>query len=105
MQRRKTETPSFDILPILYAHGMVQEPVGRRVHCPYHLDNRPSAVINEEHTLFFCHVCGIGGDAIALIRERNGLSYQAALDEASELSESVHQPVRRKTGRRRGLFG
>ena len=105
MDRRSKNDTAYDVVPILYDHGMIEEPVGRKVHCPYHPDAIASASINEDQTLFYCHVCGIGGDAIALIRSHDGADYPTAVNKAQELSSSVHQPVRRTTGRRRGLFG
>ena len=105
MDRRRGDSVKFDVVPVLYHYGMVQEPIGRKVYCPFHSDTHPSASIDDNQVLFYCHVCGIGGDAVAIIRERDGADYQTAVSKAEELSTSVHQPVRRTTKRRRGLFG
>lgn len=105
MDRRRQTSETYDILPILYAYGMEREPIGRRAWCPFHADSTPSASVDLDKQLFYCHVCGIGGDAITLIRERSGADYPTALAKAQELSQGMPQPVRRTTKRRRGLFG
>jgi DNA primase len=106
MDRRKpNDTPTFDLLPILYEHGMQHEPRGQSCWCPYHPDDNPSASINYERTLFACHACGMSGDAIKLLRDHEQLDFKAALSRAEELSQGSRRPVRKASGRRRGLFG
>ena len=55
-------------------------PVGwRPVKCPFHEDRTASASVNLNLGGFRCHACGIHGDAIKLIQEREGLSFRDAV--------------------------
>jgi len=58
----------------------VQPGRNRRSRCPVHHGNNPSALsFDDEHGVWFCHRCGIGGDAITLVREAYGLDFRDAV--------------------------
>lgn len=45
------------------------------VKCVLHGDSHASATVNLDTGLFYCHVCNLGGDAITLIMQAEGLNY------------------------------
>lgn len=50
----------------------------QRFKCPIHGDKSASASVNRGRGLWNCHGCGLGGDAITLIMEVDGLSQREA---------------------------
>lgn len=72
--------------------------------CPFHGDEMASASISRQLNAFNCFACGVKGDLVKLIREREGLTYSAAKRLAEEVSSgsdtNVSDPVQRKSGRR-----
>ena len=56
--------------------------VGREfvTHCPWHDDTNPSLTINDDKSMCFCHVCRNGGDMIAYVQQKQGLSFRDAVD-------------------------
>jgi len=58
---------------------------GRAVgRCPFHQEKTPSFSVNRERQIFYCFGCGKGGDAIAFLREYEGLSFMEALRQLAE---------------------
>lgn len=58
---------------------------GRAVgRCPFHQEKTPSFSVNRERQIFYCFGCGKGGDAIAFLREHEGLSFVEALRQLAE---------------------
>lgn len=89
---RFEKAPDIPILPILeYLTGAPADllgstPWGRKMRCPFHTDNHPSAAINHQGTAFKCMSCDRAGDAIKLLREEEGLDFPDALRIAQELT-------------------
>ena len=48
-------------------------------HCPWHADAHPSLQVNPDKQRYYCHPCGLSGDAIDWLREFLGLSWREAL--------------------------
>ena len=48
------------------------------VKCPFHEDRTASASVNLNLGGFRCHACGMSGDALKLIAEKEGLSRRDA---------------------------
>lgn len=46
----------------------------KKVHCPFHKDDNPSASINSDKNRFNCFTCGVRGDIIDVVRQREGIS-------------------------------
>lgn len=79
----------------------------RSMRCPFHGDDRtPSASIHFENDLFHCFTCGIGGDSIGLIMQREGLSFGDAVEFAERVFGGEYSKVRGVNGRksRRRVF-
>jgi hypothetical protein len=47
--------------------------------CPFHSDRSPSLSIDVEKALWFCHGCGVGGDAFTYVELRYGLDFASAV--------------------------
>jgi len=61
--------------------------VNRTMHCPFpdHDDAKPSFSVNRETGAWICFgCCRKGGDAIALVRQLDGLSFQDAVARVAE---------------------
>ena len=77
----------LDIRPVLEYYGVTNPPHGpgwRPVRCPFHDDKTASAGSNGKG--FKCQACGVKGDAISLIREREDLDYQDSVRKYEEIS-------------------
>lgn len=96
----KRKIPEVDIIALWESYG--GELVGpdrngeRKAKCalPDHDDNSPSASVNEDEGLWNCYVCGKGGDAIALVREVNGLGFADAISFLEEFAGRGNAAVR-----------
>ncbi len=52
----------------------------RRSRCPVHRGENPTALsFDDDRGVWFCHRCGIGGDAIRLVREACGIGFREAV--------------------------
>lgn len=79
----------------------VQEHGWRSVRCPFHPDRTASARVNLEKGGFICLACGVHGDAIGLIKDREGLGYLGAVEFAKGLGVHVeHRSSSREEPRR-----
>lgn len=47
--------------------------------CPFHNEKTPSFVISSEKQIWHCFGCGRGGDAMAFVMEKEGLSFPEAI--------------------------
>lgn len=47
--------------------------------CPLHQDSHPSLSLNAEQGVWYCFVCGVGGDSIKLTMEAKGLGFVDAV--------------------------
>lgn len=70
------------ILCIADALGL-GEPVPRgheyAVLCPFHDDHDPSMQLNPDEGLWYCFVCGEGGDGIQLVMQALGVCFPDAV--------------------------
>lgn len=98
----------FPIHPVLVSLGM--DPTtyrmtrGRsKILCPFHDESRPSAVVDWERQRFRCFACGVNGDAVDLLQEREGLSRAQARDRAEAIA-GIGNVVVPESGGDRGGF-
>ena len=91
MRVKKSETTThLQIGSVLIHYGATRLPGGygwRSMRCPFpeHNDSNASARVNLEAGGFVCLACGISGDAIKIIRDREGLSFAEATDFARQV--------------------
>lgn len=58
----------------------------QQVRCVFHDDRHASASVNLDEGVFNCFTCGIGGDAIELIKIQEGVGFGEAKRLAEELA-------------------
>ena len=51
------------------------------VPCPLHHDHTPSLQLNAVKQVWYCHPCGIGGDALHLLMRVRGIEFAEAVRE------------------------
>lgn len=85
--------------------GEVRDGYSRAVKCCFHDDTRRSAVMStdgEKAGLYFCHTCGIGGDAYSLLMWREGIDFRVAFDRAADIAKRSGIDLSQKDKRRDG---
>src|SRR5207247_1808764 len=58
--------------------------------CPFHSEKTPSFSVNVDKGLFYCHGCGVGGDAITFIEKIEGVDFKTA---AKQLGVETYRPT------------
>lgn len=75
--------------------------------CPFHDDHTPSLSINIEMAAYFCHACGVGGDAVDFFAKRRNLSDTDAIAELRKLlsipSSGLRQAARGAASRNKNI--
>jgi DNA primase len=99
-----SDEPTLTLASVLIHYGANRLPGGygwQSMRCPFpeHDDSNASARVNLEAGGFICLACGISGDAIKIIKSREGTNYAGAVKFAgevlgasvTEVSSSVHR--------------
>ncbi|ASR77202.1 DNA primase [Mycobacterium phage MyraDee] len=75
--------------------------------CPFHGDSNKSASVSFKNDAFRCFACPVKGDAIAIIRLQEEVTFAEALRITEELSPGSHRAVPAKHGGKssRRVFG
>lgn len=78
---------SAPISKIIEESGARLKKVGREfvTTCVWHQDSNPSLTINDDKGFCFCHVCREGGDAIAYLKQKDGLNFPDAAQLAADI--------------------
>lgn len=87
--------------------GEVREGYSKPVRCCFHNDTRRSAVMStdgEKAGLYFCHTCGIGGDAYSLLMWREGINFRVAFDRAADIAKRAGFDLSQKDKRGDGVL-
>jgi len=87
--------------------GEVREGYSKPVRCCFHNDTRRSAVMStdgEKAGLYFCHTCGIGGDAYSLLMWKEGVDFRVAFDRAADIAKRFGYDISQKDKRGDGLL-
>lgn len=78
------------IIPVLLSYGWEDRRWGygewQNTRCPFHPDTHASGRLNEQEGVFKCMACGITGNAVKLIQEHEGVTYDEAKRKARELT-------------------
>ena len=96
-----------DRLPIEMVATNLLGPASRRQGnrlfwpCPFHEDHHPSFDVNLTKKVWYCRVCGIGGDAAELVKRVNGCDFPAAVKFLADLSGVVPSSTRKCARSRR----
>jgi DNA primase len=70
-----------DIVAIVGQYTQLRR-VGRRFQglCPFHGERSPSFSVNAEEGLYYCFGCGVRGDVITFVREKEQLDFVGAVE-------------------------
>jgi DNA primase len=72
---------AVDIVEVISAHTDLRRQGGRWVGlCPFHEERTPSFSVDAQEKLYHCFGCGVGGDAIKFVEEKEGLGFAEAVE-------------------------
>ncbi len=70
-----------DIVEVVSAHTDLRRQGARWVGlCPFHEERTPSFSVDAQEKLYHCFGCGVGGDTIKFVQEKEGLGFAEAVD-------------------------
>ena len=98
-----------DIVEVISAHTDLRRSGTRYTGlCPFHDERSPSFSVDPAEKLYHCFGCGVGGDVIKFVEEKEGLPFPDAVEALAdrygvELEREAEDPraeeLRRKRGR------
>jgi DNA primase len=72
---------AVDIVEVINAHTDLKRQGARMVGlCPFHEERTPSFSVDPQEKLYHCFGCGVGGDAIKFVEEKDGLGFVEAIE-------------------------
>jgi DNA primase len=98
-----------DIVEVVSAHTDLRRQGARWVGlCPFHEERTPSFSVDPQEKLYHCFGCGVGGDTIKFVEEKEGLSFTDAVEllaerygiELEREEEDPQEEARRKQRRK-----
>jgi DNA primase len=70
-----------DIVEVISAHTDLRRQGSRWVGlCPFHEERTPSFSVDAQEKLYHCFGCGVGGDVIKFVEEKEGLGFTEAVE-------------------------
>jgi DNA primase len=70
-----------DIVEVVSAHTDLRRQGARWVGlCPFHEERTPSFSVDPQEKLYHCFGCGVGGDTIKFVQEKEGLGFAEAIE-------------------------
>lgn len=70
-----------DIVEVISAHTDLRRQGARYVGlCPFHEERTPSFSVEPQEKLYHCFGCGVGGDVIKFVEEKDGLNFAEAVE-------------------------
>ncbi len=100
-----------DIVEVVSAHTDLRRQGVRWVGlCPFHEERTPSFSVDAQEKLYHCFGCGVGGDTIKFVEEKEGLGFAEAVElladrygvELQREKEDPRAEARRQQRRRLG---
>ncbi len=78
--------------------------------CPFHDERSPSFSVDPQEKLYHCFGCGVGGDVIRFVEEREGLSFADAVESLAdrygvELEREQEDPRAEEQRKQRARLG
>ncbi len=74
-----------DIVEVISAHTDLRRQGARWVGlCPFHEERTPSFSVDAQEKLYHCFGCGVGGDTIKFVEEKEGLAFAEAVELLAE---------------------
>src|ERR1700712_377068 len=72
---------AVDIVEVISAHTDLRRSGVRMVGlCPFHDERTPSFSVDPQDKLYHCFGCGVGGDVIKFVEEKDGLGFAEAVE-------------------------
>jgi DNA primase len=76
---------AVDIVEVISAHADLRRQGTRWVGlCPFHEERTPSFSVDAQEKLYHCFGCGVGGDTIKFVEEKEGLGFAEAVELLAE---------------------
>jgi DNA primase len=76
---------AVDIVEVISAHTDLRRQGMRWVGlCPFHEERTPSFSVDAQEKLYHCFGCGVGGDTIKFVEEKEGLGFAEAVELLAE---------------------
>ncbi|MFN8159793.1 MAG: DNA primase [Solirubrobacterales bacterium] len=100
-----------DIAEVVGAHTDLRRQGGRLVGlCPFHEERTPSFSVDPQEKLYHCFGCGVGGDVIRFVEEKEGIGFGEAVELLAdrygvELERDREDPRAEERRRRRERIG
>ena len=70
-----------DIVEVISAHTDLRRQGSRMVGlCPFHEERTPSFSVEPTEKLYHCFGCGVGGDVIKFVEEKEGVGFGEAVE-------------------------
>ncbi len=70
-----------DIVEVVSTHTDLRRQGARMVGlCPFHEERTPSFSVDPQEKLYHCFGCGVGGDVIKFVEEKDGLGFAEAVE-------------------------
>jgi DNA primase len=70
-----------DVVEVISAHTDLRRQGARYVGlCPFHDERTPSFSVEPTEKLYHCFGCGVGGDVIKFVEEKDGLNFAEAVE-------------------------
>jgi DNA primase len=70
-----------DIVEVVSAHTDLRRQGARWVGlCPFHEERTPSFSVDAQERLYHCFGCGVGGDTIKFVEEKEGIGFAEAVE-------------------------
>jgi DNA primase len=70
-----------DVIEVISAHTDLRRQGARYVGlCPFHEERTPSFSVEPQEKLYHCFGCGVGGDVIKFVEEKDGLGFAEAVE-------------------------
>ena len=74
-----------DIIEVVSAHTDLRRQGARYVGlCPFHDERTPSFSVEPQEKLYHCFGCGVGGDVIKFVEEKDGLNFAEAVEQLAD---------------------
>ncbi len=74
-----------DIVEVISAHTDLRRQGARMVGlCPFHEERTPSFSVEPTEKLYHCFGCGVGGDVIKFVEEKEGVGFGEAVELLAE---------------------
>jgi len=74
-----------DIVEVISAHTDLRRQGARWVGlCPFHEERTPSFSVDPQEKLYHCFGCGVGGDTIKFVEEKEGLGFAETVELLAE---------------------